>query len=103
MALSLDELSKGIQNLANGHQATGTDPISYQMISRLTEPMKVVLLKFYNFCWERGEVPSAWKKAIVVPIPKDGKPRNLPTSYRPIALTPHLGKLYETLAKKWLD
>ena len=90
-ALGLDELSKAIQNLGNSHQATGNDPISYQMISRFTEPMNFVLLKFYNFCWERGEVPLAWKKAIVVPIPKDGKPRNLPTSYRPIALTPLLG------------
>ena len=39
----------------------------------------------------------AWKEALVVAIPKEGKPRHLPTSYSPVALTPHLGKVYQKL------
>ena len=103
-ALCLEELRKAIRNVGNGCQANGENPISYiMMISRFTEPIKDILLKFFNFCWDRGEVPLAWKKAVVVPIHKVGKPCDISTSYRPIALASHLGKLYETLAKNHLD
>ncbi|XP_076058654.1 uncharacterized protein LOC143035674 [Oratosquilla oratoria] len=40
-------------------------------------------------------VPTAWKHAIVVPIPKAGKKSNLVENYRPVALISHVGKVYE--------
>ena len=103
MTFSLEELSEEILKLGKGHQATGANPISYQRINRFTEPMKDVLLKFLNFCWERGVVQLAWKKALEFPIYKYRKPSHLPKSYRPIALTPHLGNLFETLTKNQID
>jgi hypothetical protein len=39
----------------------------------------------------------------VVAIPKPGKPRNNPSNYRPISLTPHLGKIYERIIKHRLE
>ena len=39
----------------------------------------------------------------IVPIPKPGKPRADPSNYRPISLTPHLGKLYERILKSRLE
>ena len=101
--LTLKELKTAISGLGTASKATGEDPISYHMIRRFTEPMTKTLLEFYQTCWESGRVPSAWKEALVVAIPKDGKPRHLPTSYRPIALTPHLGKVYERLVKNRLE
>ena len=95
--LTLKERKTAISGLGTPSKATGEDPISYHMIRRFTEPMTKTLLKFYQTCWESGTVPSAWKEALIVAIPKDGKPRHLPTSYRPIALTPHLGKVNERL------
>ena len=62
-----------------------------------------ILLEFYQTCWESGIMPVAWKDALVIAIPKEGKPRHLPTIYRPIALTPHLAKVYERLIKKRLE
>lgn len=41
--------------------------------------------------------PTIWKLAVVIIIPKVGKPKNLATSYRPISLLPTLGKLFEKL------
>ena len=101
--LTTRELKTAISGLGSASKATGEDPISYHMIRRFTESMMKTLLRFYQTCWESGTVPAAWKKALVVAIPKDGKPRHLPTSYRPIALTPHLGKVYERLAKNRLE
>lgn len=44
-------------------------------------------------------LPMPWKEALVVGIPKEGKPQHFPGNYRPIALTPHLSKLYERVIK----
>ncbi|KAL4112199.1 hypothetical protein QTP88_016033 [Uroleucon formosanum] len=41
--------------------------------------------------------PTIWKHAVVIVIPKAGKPKNLASSYRPISLLPTLGKLFEKL------
>ena len=100
---TLKELKTAISGLGTASKATGEDLISYHMIRRFTKPMTKTLLKFYQTCWESGTVPSAWTEALVVVIPKDRKPRHLPTSYRPIALTPHLGKVYERLVKNRLE
>ncbi|KAL8589636.1 hypothetical protein ACOMHN_016020 [Nucella lapillus] len=54
-------------------------------------------------CWTTGNIPKDWKKATVVAIPKNGKPPQQTSSYRPIALTPHLGKVYERVLKNRLD
>jgi hypothetical protein len=45
-------------------------------------------------------VPSYWKAAEVIMIPKPGKPGTEVTSYRPISLLPVLLKLFEKLLLK---
>nr|KAG5698173.1 hypothetical protein BaRGS_030536 [Batillaria attramentaria] len=101
--LTLEELRTAIGSLGSQGKATGHDPISYQMIRHFPDRMVKVLLGFYQTCWDSGQIPKAWKKAVVVAIPKDGKPPHLPTSYRPVALTSHLGKVYERLARDRLE
>nr|KAG5710279.1 hypothetical protein BaRGS_008995 [Batillaria attramentaria] len=101
--LTLEELRTAIGSLGSQGKATGHDPISYQMIRHLPDRMVKVLLGFYQTCWDSGQIPKAWKKAVVVAIPKDGKPPHLPTSYRPVALTSHLGKVYERLVRDRLE
>nr|KAG5712850.1 hypothetical protein BaRGS_007447 [Batillaria attramentaria] len=101
--LTLEELRTAIGSLGSQGKATGHDPISYQMIRHFPDRMIKVLLGFYQTCWDSGQIPKAWKKAVVVAIHKDGKPPHLPTSYRPVALTSHLGKVYERLARDRLE
>ena len=100
---ALGELRTAIGSLGSQAKATGHDPISYQMIRRFPESMTKVLLDFFQKCWDSGQIPSAWKEAVVVAIPKAGKPPQAPSSYRPIALTAHLGKVYERLVKNRLE
>ena len=96
--LTLKELKTVVNGLGSASKATGEDPISYHLIRWFPESMIEILLEFYQPCWESGTIPVAWKDALVIAIPKEGKPRHLP-NYRPIALTPHLGKVYERLIK----
>ena len=96
--LTLKELKTAISGFGSASKATGEDPISYHLIRRFPESMIKILLEFYQSCWESGTIPVAWKDALAIAIPKEGKPL-----YRPIALTPHLGKVYERLIKNRLE
>ena len=101
--LTLKELKTAISGLGSASKATGEEPISCHLIRRFSESMIAILLEFYQTCWESGTIPVAWKVALVIAISKEGKPRHFPTSYRPIALTPHLGKVYDRLIQNRLE
>jgi ribonuclease HI len=101
--LTIIELDQAISSVKKVKKATGDDPISYILIKQLPEKVRLQLLRFFQACWTRGVIPSAWKKATVVAIPKPGKSPNNPQNYRPIALTPHLGKIYERIIKYRLE
>jgi ribonuclease HI len=101
--LSFTDLKLAINGLSSKGKATGKDPISNKMIRHFPEKFLHTLLLFFQTCWSKGYIPSSWKDALVVAVPKPGKPKHLATSYRPIALTPHLCKLYERIIKLRLE
>ena len=57
------------------------------------------LTNFFNFTLSRGNIPTDWKVANVVPIFKSGK-KNLADNYRPISLTSVVVKTLERLIHK---
>ena len=44
------------------------------------------LTHLFNLSLQSADIPSIWKRATLIPIPKAGKPRHLGTSFRPISL-----------------
>ena len=101
--LKMSELNLILKSIKKTNKATGPDPISYKIIQKLPHSFLKILLKLYSRCWMEGEVPRAWKEAEVIGIYKPGKPRRDPKSFRPISLTPHLGKIYERIIKGRLE
>uniref|UniRef100_A0A3B3BBF5 Reverse transcriptase domain-containing protein n=1 Tax=Oryzias melastigma TaxID=30732 RepID=A0A3B3BBF5_ORYME len=77
--------------------APGKDQICYLMLKNLGEEALAKLLSLMNSIWIQGELPCAWKDAIIIPIRKPGKDPTKPGSYRPIALTSNLCKLMERM------
>lgn len=67
------------------------------MIQYLFESAMYALLKLFNEVWVTGKIPLAWKKAVVLPLLKTGKPHTLPNSYWPLALTSCLEKSFESI------
>ncbi|MCV5004067.1 hypothetical protein OFM39_30890, partial [Escherichia coli] len=55
------------------------------------------LTQIINSAFRICYFPLAWKKAVIISIPKPGKDHNLPENYRPIALLSSLSKIYERL------
>lgn len=61
------------------------------------------MLCTFNYLWFHNFIPSDWKKDCLVPILKQGKTEHEPDSYRPIALTSCIGKIFEQLLKQRLE
>ena len=73
----------------------GLDDIRYQLLKRLPESSLQAVLDLINDIWEAGDMPSIWKLANVIPIPKPEKDISEPSNYRSIALTSCVCKTME--------
>ncbi|KAH7980194.1 hypothetical protein HPB49_013730 [Dermacentor silvarum] len=71
------------------------------MLRNLATSEQRRLLDCYNNIWWSGQVPEAWRTAIVAPILKSNKPANELSSYRPISLTSAACKVMARRALLW--
>ena len=81
----------------------GIDNISYDLVKNLPKCSYRALLNLYNKIWETGNFPKAWTHAVVTQVLKNGKNPQELKSYRPICLTPVLGKVMERLVTDRLN
>ena len=56
----------------------------------------------FNASVRQGHVPSRWKLANVVPVPKVHPPKDIRSDLRPISLTPTLAKNFESFVGAWI-
>ncbi|MCP3868914.1 MAG: hypothetical protein GY703_12615, partial [Gammaproteobacteria bacterium] len=98
---SLDQLKAVIDATQKG-KAAGPDGIHIEMVKHVSDFGLSVLTEIMNESWITGDDPPEWKKAIIRPIPKSGKPRSSAKGYRPISLLSVLGKLLDSLVQKRL-
>lgn len=94
--LTLRELQTALANLRK-RCAAGPDGITNQMLLNLPLEFQHSLLEFFNHIWTTGDIPSSWKLAWVVPVPKPNKDTADLSSYRPVSLTSCVSKLMEKL------
>ena len=80
----------------------GPDGIHNLMLKYLPERALQFLLKLFNIIWQNHNFPTSWREAIVIPIPKEGKDRSVPSNYRPISLTSCVCKLLERMINRRL-
>ena len=101
LELTLTELKLAIGSRRKS--AVGPDRVSYLMFGNMPDVALLAWLRLFNLVWKVGVVPVAWKEAHVVPVPKPGKDKGAPSSYRPIGLTSQVGKLMECMVKGRLE
>lgn len=94
--LTMEEMRNAMSVLKT-KQSPGPDKITNDMISHLGSQAQKKLLQIFNSSWTNGKIPNEWRKAILIPIHKTGKPKNKAESYRPISLTSCLCKLMERM------
>ena len=90
---TLPELSLALRCMGDS-RACGNDDITVKML-RITFPVVgPYLLQVINHSLTSGEVPVAWKEALVLPLLKSGDKTD-PNNFRPISILPVVGKLCE--------
>lgn len=98
---TLVELKNAIR-LCSRKSSPGSDGVSYQMLKNLGDTALLKLLSYYNTVWLTSSIPSQWKHAKIIPIPKPGKSPTSINNFRPIALTSAIGKVLERMVKRRL-
>ena len=77
--ISITEIHEALRKC--GNSSPGPDGIHYDMLRKLPYSSLEGVLSLLNQSWLSGRLPSSWKKATVIPIPKKGKPSSAPFSY----------------------
>ncbi|GBL91550.1 RNA-directed DNA polymerase from mobile element jockey [Araneus ventricosus] len=71
--------------------------ITEKMLFSLTDENRGKILNLFNYLWSNSTVPESWRVAKIIPILKPGKNPMEVSSYRPIALTSMLRKVFERM------
>jgi ribonuclease HI len=100
--IQYSEFLDALSSFSSNSSAVGLDAISYKMLNHLPSKWKKLLHSLFQLIWGNGAIPSVWKSSVIVPIHKQGKPRFDINSYRPIALTSHVCKLFEKIVNNRL-
>jgi hypothetical protein len=67
-------------------KATGSDEIPARILKEYAHEFAPHIASFYNISLSRGEVPSDWRQANVIPVFMKGE-KYLASNYRPVTLT----------------
>lgn len=95
LALVTEQEVRDIIKSLPPRKAPGSDGITNRVIKLLPDHLIFLLVNIFNAALAIGYFPQAWKEAIVIGIPKPGKPATEASSYRPISLLVNFGKLFE--------
>ena len=93
------EFAAALQHLKPGKASSLTRPDSIfpELILYAEAAWKSWLRDFLYSCLRRLKIPKIWRRALVVAIPKPGKPVDDPKSYQPISLLCVSYKILERL------
>ncbi|CAH2085255.1 unnamed protein product [Euphydryas editha] len=94
--ITLSELRKAVLRLPK-RKAPGPDGVTNAALMQLPVGCLAALTRTFNGILQTGHFPEMWKTGKIIVLPKAGKDRRLPGSYRPITLLSHLAKLFERL------
>ena len=76
-------------------KSTGPDDISSMMLKSAAYSIAPSLANLFNTSLATGILPSEWKLARVVPVPKSEAQKHSPSGYRPISILPTVSKILE--------
>ena len=87
------QILRAISKIKN-NSSPGYDGLPPTVFKNLKHVLTFPLLQIFNASITKGELPTAWKNAIIVPIYKKGD-KSRACNYRPISLTSIVCKIME--------
>ncbi|MFM2293543.1 MAG: hypothetical protein RIS29_3356, partial [Bacteroidota bacterium] len=86
----------------NSNKSGGPDDIPNWFLRDSSVWLAEPVCAIFNASVRDGIVPTIWKKANVVPVPKTNPPRKIESDLRPISLTSTLSKVLESIVGGWI-
>lgn len=84
------DVLEALRSVGSRNSATGADKVKWEAV-RLREPS--ALAKLFQFCVEKGEIPTVWQLSMFCPIENPTTNPGDPTTYKGISLVSCLLKL----------
>lgn len=100
-SFSMCHLKTALDNTNN--TAAGLDGIKFKTLIALPESGKKWLLDIFNKILISGEVPVAWCRCKIIPIPKPNSADNIQAQFQPISLLNCTRKLFEKMLHARLE
>ena len=88
------EVARELMSIKSG--AIGSDGLNIKMINYCCPHILPCIRDIINTCISCGRFPDAWKKSIVLPLPKNKNPKAC-SDLRPVSILPVLSKLLEKI------
>ena len=85
------------------NKATGPDKMPPWILRDVAQQLAGPVTSIFNSSLREGVLPKLWKTATVILLPKKRQPESIENDIRPIALTPILAKVFESIVLKWVD
>ena len=99
-----EQIQRAIIKTKSASAPSPFDRIGY-LIFKKFPALLLALTDLFNACWLQSTVPQLWKWAAIKLIGKSSATTDAtkPNNFRPIALTPCIGKIFTTLLRnRWL-
>ena len=86
-----------------GNKATGPDHILPWVLRNYANVLAPTLTAIFNTSLREDVLPTEWKMATVIPLPKTSPPVSIEKDIRPTSLTSIAAKVFESIIMKWMD
>ena len=84
-------------------KSTGPDNIPAWVLKEHANSLAAPLTSIFNCSLREGVLPTMWKTANIIPLPKTKPLTSVKTDIRPISLTPIAAKVFESIIMKYVD
>ena len=91
--ISIDDV-KSYFRYVNPHEASGPNGMSSRTFKMCADQRAQPFQRLFQLSIDTGVVPCLWIKSLIMPVPKNNKPREL-NDLRPVALTSTVMKCFE--------
>ena len=92
--ISVDDTFSALRKCKT-NKATGPDNIPAWVLKELANSLAAPLTSIFNYPLREGVLPTVWKSANIIPLPKTKPLMSVKTDIRPMSLTPIAAKVFE--------
>ena len=100
--ISVDDTVSALRKVKT-NKSTGPDNIPAWVLKEHADCLAAPLASIFNCSLREGVLPTVWKSANIIPLPKTKPLMSVKTDIRPISITPIAAKVFESIIMKYVD